>query len=1079
MYTNYPSFIKRAEVRVFSADQSTRDIPMALLPLDPDGTVRWRFFLKEPLHYSTPRTEYKYVLRVYGENGNFDETVPQSLWVVDKLDTDNSNENVNQELQVAYGENRLAINNINIPRSGGTVSVNGDNVPDGYQVWFGGYSIPVSDKGKFAAELILPAGLHTVEVAIIDKNGNGDVYLRDLGLKAKDWFTVGIADITIAQNNTNGPAELVTGDTTHYDNDLTVDGRLAFYTKGQFANDWKLTASADTREGPVKDLFSNFMDKSPEAVFRRINSAYYYPTYGDDGTVEEDAPTSGKFFLKLQKDRNYGMWGNFDTDYHDTTLAQVDRALYGANINVEPDTTTSFGEKRFRVNAFAAEPGTLAARDEFRGTDGSLYYLQRQDILTGSERLRVEVRDALSGTVVGVKNLANGLDYDIDYIQGRILLSEPLSASATNNLLVNAGDLSGYQTYLVVRYEYTPGFDNIKDVATGGRAHYWWGDHVKIGVTAENQDADNNNASLNGVDLTLRTNPGTWLRVERTESQGLVSSSIMSSDGGLSFQQPVLAPDMSVKAGAQRLDASLRLEDVTDQLTGRFTFFRQDMDAGYSAPGQLAATDTSISGATLEMQTDEHSSIKFNAVSKTQKDALKSTAGELDMQTQVTDNWRLDMGVRHDYRNDHSTTASLTQEEGYRNDLAARLNYDSHERWSSYGFAQQTLQVTGNRDRNNRLGMGGKYRATDRLTLDGELSDGGLGAAARLGAGYKMSPRTNLYSAYTLENERTDNGVRARRGNLTSGFKTHYSDSASMFMEEKYTYGEVPTGLTHALGFDLAATDRLNFGANLNLGILRDNKTAAEIKRTAAGVRVGYHFDVFTYAGALEYRVDDTEQADLSTSKRTTWLTKNSFKYLLNPSWRMLGKLNHSISHSTLGDFYDGNFSEAVLGYAYRPVNNNALNALFKYTYFYNLPASDQLALNNTAAEFIQKSQILSLDVMYDVTQPLSLGGKYAYRLGQLAQDRVNPQFFESDASLYVLRADWHIVHVWDVMLEARMLNLPQAGDRRTGALVGVYRQSGENLKAGIGYNFTDFSDDLTDLSYDSRGFFINLIGKF
>jgi hypothetical protein len=32
-------------------------------------------------------------------------------------------------------------------------------------------------------------------------------------------------------------------------------------------------------------------------------------------------------------------------------------------------------------------------------------------------------------------------------------------------------------------------------------------------------------------------------------------------------------------------------------------------------------------------------------------------------------------------------------------------------------------------------------------------------------------------------------------------------------------------------------------------------------------------------------------------------------------------------------------------------------------------------------------------------------------------------------------------------------------------------------LKLGAGYNFTDFSDDLTDLSYDQQGAFVNIIG--
>jgi hypothetical protein len=32
-------------------------------------------------------------------------------------------------------------------------------------------------------------------------------------------------------------------------------------------------------------------------------------------------------------------------------------------------------------------------------------------------------------------------------------------------------------------------------------------------------------------------------------------------------------------------------------------------------------------------------------------------------------------------------------------------------------------------------------------------------------------------------------------------------------------------------------------------------------------------------------------------------------------------------------------------------------------------------------------------------------------------------------------------------------------------------------LKVGVGYNFTDFSDDLTDLGYDHRGVFLNIVG--
>jgi len=136
------------------------------------------------------------------------------------------------------------------------------------------------------------------------------------------------------------------------------------------------------------------------------------------------------------------------------------------------------------------------------------------------------------------------------------------------------------------------------------------------------------------------------------------------------------------------------------------------------------------------------------------------------------------------------------------------------------------------------------------------------------------------------------------------------------------------------------------------------------------------------------------------------------------------------------------------------------------------------VTLNNTSAEFIQKSHILSVDAIYDLTRRWSVGGKYAYRLGQISQDRDNPEFFDSRASLYVARIDWHFIREWDATLEGRLLDLPDAQDSRSGALAAIYRHLNDNVKFGIGYNFSSFSDDLTDLDYDHQGAFINLVGK-
>jgi len=1072
LYTNYHSFIKRAEVRVFDEAQSVRDTPVAVIPMDGEGMAEWRPSFES---FSAPVRELKYLVRVYDANGNFDETTSQPLWVIDQIDPSVAKADPATELLAGYGGSRIAQRNI--PLRGGTVQAYGSAIPAEHGVWLAGYPAPVDGKGRFVAEEILPKGVHTVEVAVLDKSGNGELFLRDLALEKNDWFTVGIADLTMSANKTNGPAKLLAPDKPQYSDDFDVQGRLAFYTKGEFGNGWGLTASADTREGPLDEIFSNFLNKSPQALLRRIDPNYHFPTFGDDSTVVEDAPTSGKFYVKLKKDDSYGLWGNFRVGYTDNDLAHVDRGLYGGNLHYQTPGVTSFGEKRFMVDGFAAEPGTVAGRDEFRGTGGSLYFLRRQDILQGSEAVRIEVRDKDSGIVLAVKNLTPVLDYNVDYLQGRLLLAQPLDSTAADNLLVHSDSTGGNPVFLVARYEFTPGVEDLNAMTFGGRAHYWIGDYVKVGVTANRGNDSGSDDSLVGADVTIRKSSNTWVKLETGRSKGADLFTSNSLDGGFNYSTIQTPADSSTAAMAYRADASVGLQDFNKNWRGRFTVYNQVLGAGYSAPGQVAAQDTSQIGGTAELPVTDRLGLHLKADKRTVDKGLDTQALEVNANYQMDEHWTLSSGVRMDSREDHSPVVPLTQEEGDRTDVVGKVLYDSKARWNGYVFTQMSVQTSGNREGNDRAGVGGAYRVTDRLKLNGEVSEGDQGSAGRLGTEYLYSDRTTLYLNYALEDERSDNGLQARKGTMTSGFRSRYSDSVSVYGEERYTHGDVPTGLTHSTGVDLAPTDRLNLGAKLELGTLQDNLTGATIKRTAVGVNAGYGFEKLKLASALEFRVDDSEQPNTSSVERTTWLLKNSFKYQLTPDWRLIGKLDYSQSKSSQCQFYDGSYTEAVIGYAYRPVNNDRLNALLKYTFFYNVPAVEQISGTSTAAGVIQRSHIASVDVMYDLTSRWTVGGKYAYRLGQVSMDRVNPEYFDSRAHLYVARVDWHFLHRWDALVEGRLLDLPDAHDRRNGVLLGLYRHLGNHIKVGAGYNFSDFSDDLTDLSYRHQGVFINIVG--
>ena len=557
------------------------------------------------------------------------------------------------EPSAAYGENALALSNIQL--ASGTVTVRGSGIPAGRDVYVAGNPVPVDPQGNFVAQEILPSGVHTVEVAVLDEEGNGELYLRDFEIEKSDWFYVGMADITLSNNDFSGPIELLQGQNPTFDYDSSADARLAFFANGKFGDGWHLTASADTRDGPLDDLFSNFLDKSPEALFRRIDPDYHYPTFGDDGIVADMAPTLGKFFVEAGRGDNYGRWGSFNVGYMNNELAQVDRGLYGANVHYQSTTTTSFGDQRFAIDGFTAEPGTIASWEEFRGTGGSLYFLRRQDILQGSERVRIEIRDRASGLVTGVVNLTPAIDYDVDYLQGRILLNTPLAATVGDDLLVRGDALSGDEAYLVVRYEYSPAFQELDALSVGGQAHYWFGDRVKLGLTANQNDEGAGDSSLGAADVTVRMSAESWLKLQGAETEGLITGAVRSDDGGFDFNGYNDLSFAGATAQGNRAEVSIGLGDIFERTEGRITVYGQELEGGYSAPGLQTLTEQSNNGGTFYMPITQRFSVNAKSDRRIIEQGLATDAREIDLHYALDTGWDMSLGVRRDERIDSST----------------------------------------------------------------------------------------------------------------------------------------------------------------------------------------------------------------------------------------------------------------------------------------------------------------------------------------------------------------------------------------------------------------------------------------
>ena len=1068
-FWNYGHFIERSEVRIFDVNSSVQSEPLKVLPVGANQHASL-------IDMSTLPDDVIYVLRVYGEKGRFDETEakPLSLFDGEPLETI---ETINSSDQIGYSIDRTALRNIRV--KGASVTVFGDNVPKDSRVTVAKQSVPTDINGHFIQQMILPFGDQTIDIRL-DGSIESATFTRDVHLKDTDFFYVAIGDITLGTSSGVAPADFLGKQDQDFGN-VSAIGRGATYFKGRVKGDYLVTGSLDTTEERLSDVFNNLDEKDPRQLLRRLDSDRFYPVYGDDSTTVEDAPTQGRFYLKVEKDDSHVLWGNFATQIVGTEFAHLDRGLYGAIGDFRSEDTTALGERVTHVTGFAADPGTIPAREEFRATGGSLYFLNRQDLSIGSERVRIEIRDKVSGLVVETRDLRPQEDYDVDYIQGRILLSDPVQSTARDNQVVRDGALSGNDVFVVVRYEFTPTLTDIDGFNVGGRGTHWFGDHLRLGVTGQRETTDAADQTLFGVDAILRRSAGTYIKGEFAQTNGPGFDQARSTDGGFLFEDVDGQGGSERRANAYRVEAAADLSEFSNVI-GNLRGFYDIQEDGFSGANRLISGEVERwgLGASLKLTERSHISIQYDEVDSEERGATRALYG--DYKYDLSDKLSLSAGLRHDER-DISTGVNFPVADGTRTDVSGQVDYRIDEDISVYAFGQVTIDRDALRQSNDRFGLGGEVAVNERLTLSGEGSygDGGFGANAQ--ATFARSDNSEFYLGYGLSADRTDTGFSTASqslsnfGTLTLGNRTRFNDSLSVYGEERFGFGSQRSSQTHVYGLTFNPSEVWSFGASIENGEIED-EVDGSFERTAIAASAGRASDDFRFATNLEVRFEDGTSGGVSRD-RTTWLSRNTVSYDANRDLEILGRFNFAISDSDQADFLDADFIEGVAGLAYRPVENDRFNALLKYTFFEDLAPAQQISSGGLTDLPRQRSQIFSIDTVYDLTKKLSVGGKYGFREGEVALSRLDDNFVSSRAQLGVVRLDYHVVKKWDLLGEVRWLSSSLSEDQRFGALAGIYRHVGENAKIGVGYNFSSFSDDLTDFDDDNEGFFINLIGKF
>lgn len=1091
-HSNYGALLERYQLDIYDARDTDFIEPLASLQASTLAYPEAFEWLDDERSFR-PGQRLAYVLRAQADDAE-DVTHARIVEVVSEAKPNL----LRVDPATIWSQNNLDQQRISL--RGSRIRVHGADFQPRSTVKVAGNKVPVADDGQFVYEFYAPPGAHSLAVSGNStrpgENGSDGLWHTTLTPEVDDdyAFIVGLANLTIGDHSLSGDFEPLTVD-DHFDESVYVDGRLAFYAKAKIKGKYLITAQLDSTEDELSNFTDNLKREDPRRIFRQLDPDRYYAVYGDDSTTVSDVDTQGAFYLRVDWDRNQALWGNYNTGMTDTEYMQYNRSLYGAKLSHKSEATTRFGDAARSLTVFGSEAQSAAAHVTFRATGGSLYYLKHTDVVQGSEKVWVEVRQRDTQQVVERQDFIEGRDYEVDALQGRIILRQPLSQVVNDRApaIIRSSPLEGDDVYLLVDYEYVPDNFAAEDATYGGRAKVWLGDHVGIGVSKVIDERGNSDFDLQGVDVTLKASNGTYLNAEIAQSEARQNNAnFASADGGLSFNsQNSLLPDALTDGDALAVEGRVNLADLTDDVNGDVRAWYKERDAGFSAGRLRQGTEVTEQGIDLIVQPSDNVRITAGYAELEEEDVSRSEVARLQADVKLG---KVTVGGEVRYEDLTRTVATpgspgTTQQQGDGLLAGVRVGYDLNEAQTVYAAAQTGLSEDGeyrdndlyaiglntqlnehaavsieaaDGDRGHALTGGLEYSPAEHLTLN--MKGGvGPGAISQFSGNYQLAEGHELYGSYAVDPDRTF----GERNLLTVGQRRDFGNRFGIFTESQFGKDDRYAGASHAFGVDYT-TDQ-DWVLTALMQSAEDDQGLSEIERNALSLGAAVKRDDYKFSAKIEYREDEN-----ASQESEQYLLSSSYTRIASPARRWLGQLNVSWTDDELNGGKTARFVEFDIGHAYRPVANDRWNLLTKYGYFYDLVSAGQ-----SASRPDQRVHILSAEALYELSTRWELGGKLALKEGQVRLFRDSGSWEDYGLGLAVVRARYHVTKAWDALGEYRYLRDRHGDNARHGALLGVYRHLGDHFKVGVGYNFTDFSDDIRDAEYDNHGWFVDLVGKF
>lgn len=931
----------------------------------------------------------------------------------------------------------------------------------GNRVQINGREIPVEKNGTFSTAAELPDGKSALVIEVTDPEGYVGRLEREVEVARTALFFMALADGEFGRITTTGNLEEAG---TKKSAEFYEKGRLAYYLKGTIQGKYLITSAFDTGKQQFNRIFRDLDQKETNRFFTNLNPDKFYPVYGDASTVVYDAQSQGKFYLAVEGDDLHFRVGNFQTGMTDTELAAFTRTLYGARFEYRSLSKTVYGDPNTHVILFASEVRQAHVQNTFRATGGSLYYLSAKNIIEGSEKVRLEVRDKNTGLVLAQIDQSRDADYTIKYEEGRILFRQPVSGVVDSASLIRQPALQGHPVFILVDFEHAVGTFEKKGI--GGRLRQQIGDHLAIGGTYVKDGEATGEYELKGADAELRVGEGSRLVGEVVQSEGKDTSNLISDDGGLSFSEiaSVATGEGHAYKVAGRFDLSewfwernrLVAEGYYKRLSPEFFSNGTLLEQGtLKYGGGLRYRFTGYD--TLQLRYDHQSLIPNgnalggNAVSSAQVGASRVTLQEAE--------WShlqgpLLLGAAFRNKTVDQPTGLSSQET-----LAARLGWRFTDRLSTTLDHQQTIR--GEENRQTTLGL--RYQVSEAIGSIIQATRGKQGDAALVGATARLGARSQVYVNEKLTKPQ---GGEALWGTVVGGERM-LTDQLRVYAEYGLQSGSVEQNRSL---WGLDQRWRLTEGWKTDLHYERSRLQGNGTDTTRDVASLGLRYDDPEGARRLAHRFE--MRWEEGAVQRIQRLTTHYAEWRLLEGWTLFGKFNYSDTRNESAGRFEARFTEAGVGAAYRPIFFDRLNLLAKYTRLDNA-RPDPLGLSLRTL-----SDVASMEGIFDVTRRIQWVEKVAVKIKR--EDQPPRPRLTSQTLLSIHRLNYHLTSAWDIGLEYRILKQLQAKDQMEGFLIEVDREIAEHLRFGAGYNFSRFSDnEFSENNYDARGWFIRAQGKF